>query len=236
MTPATMENADTHSGITNAKLGIWLFLASEIMLFATLFTTSATPSARPATLPATRSTAPAIARLPAPGQPWIGRARVSMSGPHGQREALVLQRQRTHAPARRGEDRIAQRRGERRTVQGIVDKLLLRPPQIERAVASFSGGNRQKILLARGLTRDISVYLFDEPTVGVDVGAKIEIYRLMNKLAESGAAILMVSAELPEIMGMTDRVLVMRNGRLVKELTTALTTQDEIIRYATLGE
>jgi ABC-type sugar transport system ATPase subunit len=81
---------------------------------------------------------------------------------------------------------ILQRRGERRIVQGIVDKPSLRPPQIERAVVSFSGGNRPKILLARGLTRDISVYLFDEPTVGVDVGAKIEIYELMKSLLATG--------------------------------------------------
>src|SRR5262249_1895848 len=94
--------------------------------------------------------------------------------------------------------RILQRRGERRIVQGIVDKLLLRPPQIERAVASFSGGNRQKILLARGLTRDISVYLFDEPTVGVDVGAKVEIYELMKSLLATGVALVWVSSDWPE--------------------------------------
>jgi ribose transport system ATP-binding protein len=78
--------------------------------------------------------------------------------------------------------------------------------------------------------------MFDEPTRGIDVGAKTEIYREMNALAESGAAILMVSSELPEILGMTDRVLVMCSGRIVKELVTARTTQEEIMRYATLGE
>jgi D-xylose transport system ATP-binding protein len=70
----------------------------------------------------------------------------------------------------------------------------------------------------------------------VDVGAKTEIYRVINQLAESGAAVLMISSELPEILGMTDRVLVMRAGRLVKELMTRETTQEEIMRYATLGE
>ena len=74
------------------------------------------------------------------------------------------------------------------------------------------------------------------PLRGVDVGAKTEIYRLMNELAESGAAILMVSSELPEALGMTDRVLVMRDGRIAKELATHQTTQEEILRYATLGE
>ena len=81
--------------------------------------------------------------------------------------------------------RILQRRSERRIVQGIVEKLSLRPPLIERAVASFSGSNRQKILLARGLTRYIAVYLFDEPTVGVDVGAKIEIYDWWRRGSQS---------------------------------------------------
>ena len=81
--------------------------------------------------------------------------------------------------------RILQRRSERRIVQGIVEKLSLRPPLIERAVASFSGSNRQKILLARGLTRYIAVYLFDEPTVGIDVGAKIEIYDWWRRGSQS---------------------------------------------------
>ncbi|HJY49592.1 MAG TPA: ATP-binding cassette domain-containing protein [Stellaceae bacterium] len=81
--------------------------------------------------------------------------------------------------------RILQRRSERRIVQGIVEKLSLRPPLIERAVASFSGSNRQKILLARGLTRYIAVYLFDEPTVGIDVGAKIKIYDWWRRGSQS---------------------------------------------------
>ena len=77
-------------------------------------------------------------------------------------------------------------RSERRAIQIIVDKLKLRPPHIERAVANLSGGNRQKVLLARGLTRDITVFLFDEPTVGIDVGAKIEVYELMKDAVGDG--------------------------------------------------
>ena len=100
----------------------------------------------------------------------------------------------------------------------------------------LSGGNQQKVVLAKWLFRHARLFIFDEPTRGIDVGAKSEIYRLMNQLAESGAAILMVSSELPEILGMTDRVLVMRSGRIAKELVTAETTQEEIIRYATLGQ
>ena len=82
--------------------------------------------------------------------------------------------------------RVLRRASERRAIQGIVDKLKLRPPQIERTVAKLSGGNRQKVLLARGMTRDISVFLFDEPTVGIDVGAKIEVYELMKIIGGGG--------------------------------------------------
>ena len=125
---------------------------------------------------------------------------------------------------------------EEQLARGLIDRLRIRTRSVSQKVMRLSGGNQQKVVLAKWLFRQARIFLFDEPTRGVDVGAKIEIYRLMNELAESGAAILMVSSELPEIMGMTDRVLVMRAGRLVKELITASTTQEEIIRYATLGE
>jgi ribose transport system ATP-binding protein len=127
--------------------------------------------------------------------------------------------------------RILQRRGERRIVQRIVDKLLLRPPQIERAVASFSGGNRQKILLARGLTRDISVYLFDEPTVGVDVGAKIEIYELMKSLLATGVAIVLVSSDLPEVLHLSHRLYVMHRSRMAAELLGADINEPAVLSH-----
>jgi ribose transport system ATP-binding protein len=117
--------------------------------------------------------------------------------------------------------RMLQRRSERRIVQAIVEKLSLRPPYIERAVASFSGGNRQKILLARGLTRDISVFLFDEPTVGVDVGAKVEIYELMKALLATGVAIVLVSSDLPEVLNLSHRLYVMHRSRMAAELVGA---------------
>jgi ribose transport system ATP-binding protein len=117
--------------------------------------------------------------------------------------------------------RMLQRRSERRIVQAIVEKLSLRPPYIERAVASFSGGNRQKILLARGLTRDISVFLFDEPTVGVDVGAKVEIYELMKALLATGVAIVLVSSDLPEVLHLSHRLYVMHRSRMAAELVGA---------------
>jgi ribose transport system ATP-binding protein len=115
-------------------------------------------------------------------------------------------------------------------------RLGIRASSTFQKVERLSGGNQQKVVLAKWLFRKARIFIFDEPTRGVDVGAKSEIYRLMNELAHSGAAILMISSELPEIFGMTDRVLVMRNGRLVKELITADTNQEEIMRYATLEE
>jgi ribose transport system ATP-binding protein len=126
---------------------------------------------------------------------------------------------------------VLQKGGERRAIQSIVDKLKLRPPQIERTVANFSGGNRQKVLLARGLTRDISVFLFDEPTVGIDVGAKVEVYEWMKALLATGAAIVLVSSELPEVMSMSHRLYVMHRSRMVAELTGADINEPEVLSH-----
>jgi ribose transport system ATP-binding protein len=127
--------------------------------------------------------------------------------------------------------RILQRRSERNIVQEIVDKLMLRPPHIERTAASFSGGNRQKILLARGLTRDISVFLFDEPTVGVDVGAKIEIYELMKSLLATGVAIVLVSSDLPEVLHLSNRLYVMHRSRMAAELVGADINEPAVLAH-----
>jgi ribose transport system ATP-binding protein len=127
--------------------------------------------------------------------------------------------------------RILQRRSERRIVQGIVEKLGLRPPNIERAVASFSGGNRQKVLLARGLTRGISVFLFDEPTVGVDVGAKIEIYELLKHLLTTGVAVVLVSSDLPEVLNLSHRLYVMHRSRIAAELIGADINEPAVLSH-----
>ena len=100
----------------------------------------------------------------------------------------------------------------------------------------MSGGNQQKVLLARWLFASSHVFLLDEPTRGVDVAARSEIYRAINKLAESGAAVVMVSSDLPELLGMSDRILVMRRGRLVAELDARRTTQEEVLRHAAVEE
>jgi len=115
--------------------------------------------------------------------------------------------------------RVLDRAGERRIIQDIVDRLKLRPPNIERVVSNLSGGNRQKVMLARGLTRETDVFLFDEPTVGIDVGAKVEVYELMKALVEAGAAIVLVSSELPEVLHLSNRLYVMHRTRLVAELS-----------------
>jgi ribose transport system ATP-binding protein len=130
--------------------------------------------------------------------------------------------------ARRG---VLQRSSERRAIQTIVERLKLRPPHIERAVANFSGGNRQKVLLARGLTRDINVYLFDEPTVGIDVGAKAEVYALMKDIVATGAAIVLVSSELPEALHLSHRLYVMHRSRIVAELTGADINEQEALSH-----
>jgi ABC-type sugar transport system ATPase subunit len=125
-----------------------------------------------------------------------------------------------------------QRRTELSVTNGYIAKLHIQPPQAQKPVARLSGGNQQKTLLARWLFADTRVFLLDEPTRGVDVAARVEIYRAVNELAESGAAIVLVSSDLPELLGMADRILVMRRGSMVAQLDARSTTQEEILRYA----
>jgi ABC-type sugar transport system ATPase subunit len=99
-------------------------------------------------------------------------------------------------------------------------------------VIYLSGGNQQKVVLAKWLLTEANIFIFDEPTRGIDVGAKVEVYRLMNDLLAHGAAILMISSELPEVLGMSDRILVMRGGRIVAELDGATATQEQVMTYA----
>ncbi|WP_289501287.1 sugar ABC transporter ATP-binding protein [Gloeocapsopsis sp. IPPAS B-1203] len=114
-----------------------------------------------------------------------------------------------------------------------VDDFNIRLASLENRALDLSGGNQQKLLLARWLAINPKVLLLDEPTRGVDIGAKSEIYRIISDLAAQGMAILMVSSELLEIIGLSDRVLVMREGRLEGELTGTDITQENIMAYAT---
>ncbi len=117
-----------------------------------------------------------------------------------------------------------------------IEKLQIRPPSPTKTVGRMSGGNQQKVLLGRWLFANTKVFLLDEPTRGVDVAARSEIYREVNELAEQGAAIVMVSSDLPELLGMADRIFVMRRGRFVAELNAKTTTQEEILKYAAVED
>lgn len=117
-----------------------------------------------------------------------------------------------------------------------VDDLNIRTPSVEQQVKNLSGGNQQKVVLAKWLFTNSKVLIFDEPTRGIDVGSKVEIYELMNELAARGVAIIMISSELPEILGMSDRILVMHEGRIAGELSRTEATQERIMHLATGGE
>jgi ribose transport system ATP-binding protein len=115
----------------------------------------------------------------------------------------------------------------------FIGRLRIRASSSRQLCGRLSGGNQQKVVIAKWLFRQARVFLFDEPTRGIDVGAKVEVFSLMHELAQSGAAILMVSSEMPELLQVADRILVMREGRITAELP-GRTTQEEIMRYAAL--
>jgi ribose transport system ATP-binding protein len=128
------------------------------------------------------------------------------------------------------------RGAEKKISMQYIEDLMIKTPSCEQQVQNLSGGNQQKVVLAKWLFTQSKVLIFDEPTRGIDVGAKTEIYHLMNRLAASGAAIIMISSELPEIMGMSDRILVMHEGHIAGELSRADATQEKIMQLATGGK
>lgn len=115
----------------------------------------------------------------------------------------------------------------------LVETLAIKTPSLQQKVRNLSGGNQQKLVIAKWLTADTDVLIFDEPTRGIDVGAKSEIYRLLNDLAQQGKAIIMISSELPEILRMSHRIVVMCEGRITGELSSDEATQERIMQYAT---
>lgn len=117
-----------------------------------------------------------------------------------------------------------------------VKALRIKTPHLEQAALNLSGGNQQKIIIARWVCKNTDILIFDEPTRGIDVGAKLEIYELMNRLVAKGKSIIMISSELPEVLGMCDRILVMRSGRITGELNAEGATQEKIMQYATLED
>lgn len=123
-------------------------------------------------------------------------------------------------------------RAENRVAAEYVRSLRIQCPRPKRPVMYLSGGNQQKVLLARWLASRARVLLFDEPTRGIDVGSKAEVFALMNRLTGSGVGILMISSEMPEILAMADRILVMRGGRVTAELAAGQATQEQLLRWA----
>ncbi|MFW5695376.1 MAG: sugar ABC transporter ATP-binding protein [Alkalispirochaeta sp.] len=120
----------------------------------------------------------------------------------------------------------------RPVVREIVNLIGVRTPSLRQTVKNLSGGNQQKVVLSKWFVRQANVYIFDEPTRGIDVGAKVEIYKLMQKLAKDGAAIIMISSELPEIMNIPDRIIAVRGGKITGEFIREETTEEQVMRAA----
>lgn len=125
---------------------------------------------------------------------------------------------------------------ERDLVNEYVQKLRIKLPGIDRAVKYLSGGNQQKVVFAKWLCAGSDVYIFDEPTRGIDVGAKTEVYKLINTLAEQGNAIIVISSELPEVLGVCDRIAVFHEGTIAVTLNREEATQEKIMYYAMGGD
>ncbi|MET0773444.1 MAG: sugar ABC transporter ATP-binding protein [Candidatus Limnocylindrales bacterium] len=129
--------------------------------------------------------------------------------------------------------RVIDQRAERRAVQGIVDDLGVRTPTIDTLITNLSGGNQQKVVLGRFLLTEIALFLLDEPTRGIDVGAKAEIHALMGRLATRGTGFLLASSEMPELLAVCDRIYVLCEGRVTAELERAAFDQEAIMEAAT---
>lgn len=128
---------------------------------------------------------------------------------------------------------LIQQKRERNAFQAYVEQLQIKVTGPKQRAGNLSGGNQQKVVLAKWLERDAEVIIFDEPTRGIDVGAKFEIYLLMHRLVEQGKAILMISSELPEVLGMADRIIVLHEGRVTGEIEDVkLATQESIMDLA----
>ena len=128
---------------------------------------------------------------------------------------------------------VVNNRKMRQTGEQYVQALSIKTPSLQQRVKNLSGGNQQKVVIGKWLTADTDILIFDEPTRGIDVGAKSEIYRLLNDLAQQGKAIIMISSELPEILRMSHRIVVMCEGRITGELSATEATQERIMTLAT---
>ena len=125
--------------------------------------------------------------------------------------------------------RLLNLRSESETAARYRRDLRIQTPSLDRAVLYLSGGNQQKVVVARWLCSESKILIFDEPTRGIDVGAKAEVFALMNRLTERGVGIIMISSEMPEILAMADRILVMRGGKLTAEYAVGEATQEQLL-------
>ena len=117
-------------------------------------------------------------------------------------------------------------------VKKFITDLKIKTPSPNFIVVNMSGGNQQKVILARWLSVGTRIFIMDEPTRGIDIGSKSEIYQIMNELTKQGVGIIMISSELPEILGMSDRIMVMREGTIVRELSRAEASEETVMNYA----
>ena len=129
--------------------------------------------------------------------------------------------------------KLLMRRKQKELVQSKVQEMSIRPAQLTRLVRELSGGNQQKVVLAKWLLSNAKLLILDEPTRGVDVATKVEIYHLIGELADKGAAIILISSELPEILGMSNRILVLREGQVVGEFTIESASEETLLACAT---
>jgi rhamnose transport system ATP-binding protein len=127
---------------------------------------------------------------------------------------------------------LIQFNAERKTAEAFRERLAIRTPTVDVAVAKLSGGNQQKVMLSKWLNTKPQVLIFDEPTRGIDVGAKAEVHHMINDLASQGLGIILISSDMPEVLGMSDRILVMREGRQMGIFTRAEATQEKILAAA----
>ena len=130
---------------------------------------------------------------------------------------------------------VIDRKSESQAAEGKVEDLKIKTPSIRQRVGLLSGGNQQKVTIGKWLDSGADLYIFDEPTKGIDVGAKAEVYRLIVELARQGKGIIYASSEQSEIMSLTDRVYVMYSGKIQNELVTAETDEAELLFYSTGG-
>ncbi len=125
--------------------------------------------------------------------------------------------------------------GEQTLARGMVEALHIRTPTIDDPINRLSGGNQQKVVVGRWLMRDVPILILDDPTAGIDVGAKDELYHLIGDMTSNGTAVIMTSSELPELLALSDRMLVLHEGRLAGIVEGELMTEENVIRMAVTG-